>query len=79
MNTVTVIGIILIAISAVGLIWGGVNYTSGQNGVDVGGIHVEVSETRHIPPSLVAGGVTLFAGIVLVVVGRRQLHHDKAR
>lgn len=72
MNIMTVIGIILIVIGAVGLIWGGVNYTPSRNSVDMGAMHVEVNETKDIPLSPIAGGIALIAGIVLVVVGRRQ-------
>ncbi len=72
MNIITVIGIILVVVGAVGLIWGGVNYTSSRNAVDMGGMRVEVNETKHIPLSPIAGGVALIAGIVLIAVGRRQ-------
>jgi UDP-N-acetylmuramyl pentapeptide phosphotransferase/UDP-N-acetylglucosamine-1-phosphate transferase len=78
MKIITVVGIILIVVGIVGLIWGGVNYTSSRNAVNLGGMQIEVNETSHIPLSPIAGGVALFAGIVLIVVGRRQLSHGKA-
>jgi len=72
MKIVTIIGIILIVIGAAGLIWGGINYTSGRNTVDMGGMHLEVDQTRHIPFSPIGGALALVGGIILILVGRRQ-------
>ena len=72
MKIITIVGIILIVAGLVGLIWGGVSYTSSRNAMNMGGMHIEVNETNRIPLSPIAGGVFLIAGIVLVVVGRRS-------
>ena len=72
MNTITVIGVILVVIGAVGLIWGGIDYTSNRNAINMGGMHLEVNETRHIPLSPIAGAVALAAGVILIVVGRKR-------
>lgn len=72
MNAITIIGIILVVIGAVGLIYGGITYTSGRDVVDMGPMHVEVDQERHIPFSPIAGGIALAAGLVLVIVGKRR-------
>jgi hypothetical protein len=72
MNTVTIIGVILIVVGAVGLIYGGITYTSSENIIDVGSMHVQVDQQRKIPLSPIAGAVALAAGVGLVVYGRRQ-------
>jgi len=72
MKPMTIIGIILIVLGAIGLIYGGISYTSSRNAINVGDMHVQVDETRQIPLSPIAGAVLLAAGVVLVIAGRRQ-------
>ncbi len=72
MNAITIIGIILIAIGAVGLIYGGITYTSGRDVVDMGPMHLEVDQEQHIPFSPIAGGVAMAAGLILVIVGKSK-------
>jgi len=72
MKTMTLIGIILIVLGVVGLIYGGITYTSSKNVVEVGSMRVSVDEKRQIPLSPIAGAVAVAAGVVLIVVGRRQ-------
>jgi len=72
MKTMTLIGIILIVLGVVGLIYGGITYTSSKNVVEVGSMRVSVDEERQIPLSPIAGAVAVAAGVVLIVVGRRQ-------
>ena len=49
MNLMTIIGIILIALGVVGLIYGGITYTSSESVVDMGSMHLQVDQERHIP------------------------------
>jgi len=72
MSTTTVIGIVLIALGAVGLIYGGITYTTSSNVLDMGGMHVQVDEKKQVPLSPIAGAVAVVAGVILVVVGRRK-------
>lgn len=72
MNIITIIGIILIALGVVGLIYGGITYTSSRNVVDMGAMHVQVNESRQIPVSPIAGAVAVAIGVVLIIVGRRR-------
>lgn len=68
----TVIGIILIVLGTIGLIYGGITYTSNKNVVDMGSLHLEVQEKNKIPLSPLAGGAAIAAGVVLVLVDRRR-------
>jgi len=72
MKTMTLIGIILIVLGVVGLIYGGITYTSSKNVVEVGSMRVQVDEERQIPLSPIAGAVAVAAGVVLILVERRQ-------
>jgi len=72
MKTITIVGIILIGLGAVGLIYGGISYTSTEHVIDMGAMHVQVDETKHIPLSPIAGSVAIVLGVVLMVVGRKR-------
>jgi hypothetical protein len=72
MNTLTLIGIILIVLGAVGLIYGGITYTSSKNVIDMGSMHLQVDQKKEIPLSPIAGAAAVAVGVVLVIVGRRR-------
>ena len=72
MNITTIIGIILIVLGTVGLIYGGISYTSNRNVVDMGLMHVQVNESRQIPLSPIAGAAAITVGVILIIVGRRR-------
>ncbi len=72
MNFMTIIGVILIALGVIGLIYGGITYTSSKNVVDVGSVHLQVDQERQIPLSPIAGAVAVAAGVILIIFGRRR-------
>jgi len=72
MNTLTILGIILIALGVVGLIYGGITYTSHRNVIDIGSVQLKVDEKETIPLSPIAGAAAVAAGVILMVVGRRR-------
>lgn len=72
MNFMTILGIILIVVGIVGLIYGGITYTSSRDVVDMGPMHLQVDQKRQVPVSPIAGGIALAAGIILVILGKRQ-------
>ena len=78
MKTITVIGIILIVLGVAGLIYGGITYTSSKNVVEVGSMRVQVDEERQIPLSPIAGAAAVAAGVILIIVGRRQPGRGRA-
>ena len=72
MKTVTMIGIILIGLGLVGLIYGGITYTSKKEVVDLGPIELRVDEKKEIPFPPIFGAAAVAIGTVLIVVGRRK-------
>ncbi len=66
------IGVILIALGLIGIIWGGVTYTTREKVVDVGPIHASRDEKHTIPLPPIAGAVSLIGGIVLLVAGQKD-------
>jgi hypothetical protein len=72
MNVMTVIGIILIVLGVVGLIYGGITYTSSKNVVDLGSVHLEVDQKKEIPLSPIFGAAAVAVGVILILVGRRR-------
>jgi hypothetical protein len=71
MNTLTLIGIILIVLGAVGLIYGGVTYISKKDVVDIGALKIQVDQKEHIPMPPIVGAAAVAVGVVLVIVGRK--------
>jgi hypothetical protein len=68
----TIIGIILIVLGVVGLIYGGIAYTSSKNVMDVGSMHINVDQHKQIPIPPIAGAAGVAIGVVLILVGRRR-------
>jgi hypothetical protein len=66
------IGVVLIALGLIGIIWGGVTYTTREKVVDVGPIHASRDERHTIPLPPIAGAVSLIGGIVLLVAGKKD-------
>jgi len=72
MNTLTLIGIVLIVLGAVVLIYGGITYTSKKDVVDFGALKIQVDQKEHLPLSPIFGAAAV--GVVLVIVGRKWTH-----
>ena len=68
----TLIGAVLIVIGLIGLIWGGISYTSEETVLDVGPIEATAETQERIPIGPIAGGLALVGGIVLVATGRKR-------
>ena len=65
------LGIVLIVIGLIGVIWGGVNFTTSKRLIDVGPIHASRTEDHHVPIAPLAGAAILIGGVVLVASGKR--------
>ncbi len=65
------IGVVLIALGIIGLVWGGVNWTTREKLVDIGPIHATHDEQHSLPLPPIAGALALVGGIVLVVAGSK--------
>lgn len=72
MSGLTIIGVILIVLGAIGLIYGGITYTTREDVIDVGPIEVEAEQKETIPLPPILGGAALAIGILLVVAGGRR-------
>ena len=65
------LGVILIALGLIGLIWGGINYTTRETVVDIGPIHATRDKEHNLPLPPVVGALVLLAGVVLVFTGKK--------
>lgn len=75
MKSYTLIGIILIVLGTIGLIYGGITYTSKKDVVDFGSVKIKTEHKEQIPLSPILGGTAVVVGIVLVIVGQRRTPH----
>lgn len=71
MNLTTILGIILAVVGLAGLIYGGISYTTSDNVLDVGDLHVKVNQKKSIPISPILGAIALVIGGALIVKGRK--------
>jgi len=65
------LGIILVLLGLIGVVWGGVTYTTREKVIDIGPIQATREKTHHFPLPPVAGIVLLAGGITLLVVGKK--------
>ena len=72
MKTYTWIGIILIVLGIAAFAYQGITYTTRENVVDIGPVHVTAEKTRTFPLPPVVGAFALVGGIVLLVVGTKM-------
>jgi hypothetical protein len=69
-----IIGILLVALGIVGLVWGGVRWTTRDTVVDAGPLQVTRDERQALPISPIASGIMLAAGVALIIAnGRRKI------
>jgi len=66
------LGMILIAVGLVGLVWGGVSYTTNEKIVDIGPFHATREKTHNVPLAPVGGGLALVGGVILLVAGKKN-------
>jgi len=72
MKTYTLIGIILIVLGIAALAYQGITYTTRENVIDIGPIHMTADKTRTLPLSPIAGALALVGGIALLVMGSKK-------
>jgi hypothetical protein len=72
MKSYTLIGIILIVLGTIGLIYGGITYTSKKDVVDFGSVKIKTESKEQIPLSPILGGTAVVVGVVLLIVGQRR-------
>ena len=72
MKPISLAGIVLIVLGALGLAYQGITYTHRENVLDVGPIHATKDTQEQIPVPPILGGLALIGGIGLLVAGARQ-------
>ena len=65
------LGVMLIVFGIIGLVWGGISYTTQEKVIDIGPIHASREKTKNVPLPPIAGAVALIGGIALVVVDKK--------
>ncbi|MGK2962291.1 MAG: DUF3185 domain-containing protein [Gemmatimonadaceae bacterium] len=65
-------GIILIVLGVIGLVYGGITYTSRRDTVRVGPITATVNQRETFPITPAAGAIALVVGVGLLVAGGRR-------
>lgn len=72
MNATRIIGIVLIAAGALGLVYGGFSYTKDTTAVKLGPLELSVQEKKTVNVPMWAGiGAIVVGGLLLVVGGKR--------
>jgi hypothetical protein len=69
-NVMSIAGIVLIIFGIVAFAYQGISYTQRETVAEVGSLKVTADTEKTIPFSPLLGGLSLGAGIVLVVVSR---------
>jgi hypothetical protein len=72
MKPISLAGIVLIVLGALGFAYQGITYTHRENVLDVGPIHATKDTQEQIPVPPILGGLALIGGIALLVSGARQ-------
>jgi hypothetical protein len=65
-------GAVLIVLGLIGLMWGGVTYTTRKKVLDIGSIEATREEHHRVPVPPIAGAIALVGGIVLVAASSRR-------
>ncbi len=66
------VGFILLVAGLLVLVYGGISYSRQKTVIDLGPIKATATEQRHVPLSPIVGGIAIVAGLLLLVVPRRN-------
>ncbi len=66
------LGIILVVLGILALVYQGIQYTSREKILDIGSLEVSADTKKNIPIPPIVGGISLVAGIALILVDRRK-------
>ena len=64
--------IVLMVLGAIGLLYGGIRYTSRDTVLDVGPIHATAEREHTVPIAPIAGALLLAAGTAVLFASRRM-------
>ena len=72
MKPITIIGIVLIALSIVSFGYQGITYTKREKVIDIGPLQATTERKETIPLPPIFGAIAMIGGIALVVVGSKN-------
>lgn len=72
MKIAIVVGILLIVVGVAGFAFGGISFTREKKDIDLGSLQVSHKEKSTLPISPILSGLSLIAGVSLVVIGVRS-------
>ena len=67
-----IFGVVLIVLGLLGMVWGGLTYTTREKVIDLGPIEATREKKQTIPIPPLAGGLALIAGIVMIAADKKQ-------
>lgn len=70
-STANIIGIILIAVGAISLGYGGFTYTSNKSVAEIGNLKITAQENETIPLPPILGGICLVAGVAILIFSKK--------
>ena len=71
-NSLSLVGIILIVVGILILVYKGYSYTKEETVAQIGDLQVTAATKENVYVHPLVGGLSIAAGLVLVVVGRRN-------
>jgi hypothetical protein len=71
MKPISLVGIVLIVLGLVALVYQGITYTKRDTIVDIGPVHATAEREHTLPLPPIVGIVSVAAGVILLVAGRR--------
>lgn len=72
MKTITLVGIVLIALGVAALIYEGFTYTTRETVIDIGPIHATAEREKTFPLPPVLGIAAVAGGVALMMAGARK-------
>ncbi|HEY1809093.1 MAG TPA: DUF3185 domain-containing protein [Acidobacteriaceae bacterium] len=72
MKAATIVGILLIVLGVIGFAVGGITFTHQKKDVNLGPLQVSHKEHSTVPISPILSGISLVAGVGLMIVGARS-------
>ncbi len=72
MGMTKIIGIVLIALGALGLVYGGFSYDKQKTAASIGPLELKVTEKETINVPMIVSGAAIAAGVLLLVVGKNK-------